>query len=121
DGSVLHLAGRVGLGRDVRDLLQLERALQTDGQTDVPTEVEEERLVEVTLRDLLDRMIPVEERGDLVGQSLDLRQQARDLLLRQRLPYLGELERDQVEERDLGGEGLGCRHADLEPAARVQD
>ena len=34
---------------------------------------------------------------------------------------LGELEREQVHRRHLGDEGLGRRHADLEPRAREQD
>src|SRR5439155_1306252 len=50
DRPVLHLAGGVGLGRDVRDLLELERPRQAHRQADVPAEVEEERLGEVPLR-----------------------------------------------------------------------
>ena len=42
DRPVLHLAGRVGVGRDVGDLLQLQRALERDRQADVAAEVEEE-------------------------------------------------------------------------------
>ena len=61
DRPVLHLAGRVRLGRDVRDLLQLERALERDRQTDVAAEVEEERPVVEAARDLVDRVVAVEE------------------------------------------------------------
>ena len=42
DRPVLHLARRVGVGRDVGDLLELERALEAHGQADVAAEVEEE-------------------------------------------------------------------------------
>ena len=96
DRAVLHLAGRVRLGRDVRDLLQLERALERDRQPDVPAEVEEERLVVEALRDLLDRVAPVEEVLHLLGQLVQLVEDELDLLLRHRLLDLGELERDQA-------------------------
>ena len=62
DRAVLHLAGRICLGRDVGDLLQLERAFEADRQADVAPQVEEERPVVVALGDLLDRMLAVEER-----------------------------------------------------------
>src|SRR3954454_6689735 len=61
DRPVLHLAGRVRVGRDVRDLLQLQRAFERDGQADVPPEVEEERLVVEALGDRLDRVVALEE------------------------------------------------------------
>ena len=77
---MLHLAGRVRLGRDVRDLLQLQRALERDRQADVAAEVEEERLVEVALRDLVDRVVAVEERLDLLGQPVDLVEDERQLV-----------------------------------------
>ena len=40
-GAVLHLAGRVALGVDVGDLLELERALEGDGVMDAAAEEEE--------------------------------------------------------------------------------
>ena len=39
DGPVLHLAGGIGLGRDVADLLELERAFQAHGKTDVTSQI----------------------------------------------------------------------------------
>ena len=41
DRPVLHLAGRVPLGVDVRDLLQLERTLERDRVVEAPPEEEE--------------------------------------------------------------------------------
>ena len=120
DRAVLHLAGRVRLGRDVRDLLQLERALERDRQADVAAEVEEEVRVVVALRDLLDRVVAVEERLDLARELVDEVEDELDLARRQRLADLRELERDEVEERDLRGEGLRRRDAHLEAGARVQ-
>src|SRR3954447_23356372 len=41
DRSVLHLARRVALGVDVRDLLQLQRSLEGDGIVDPPPEIQD--------------------------------------------------------------------------------
>ena len=41
DGAVLELAGRVALGVQVGELLQLERALERDREADVAAEEEE--------------------------------------------------------------------------------
>ena len=120
DRPVLHLAGGVRLGRDVADLLQLQRALERDREADVPAEVEEERPVGEPLGDLLDRMVAVEEALDLVGQLVDRVEDELALLCRHRPPHLRQLQRDEVEQRDLRRERLRRRDADLEPAACVQ-
>ena len=83
-------------------------------------EVEEERPVVVALGDLLDRMVGVEELRDLVGQLVDLVEDEADLVRRQRPAHLGQLQRDQVEQRDLRRERLRRGDADLEAAARVE-
>ena len=99
DRAVLHLAGRVALGVDVRDLLQLERALERDRVVDAAAEEQE--------------VVPVvEPPGDLVHQRrhaqrlLDQRrqlQQAVDfvarLLRREDAAHLGEVQREQVQRR----------------------
>jgi hypothetical protein len=118
---VLHLSGRVGLGRDVGDLLELQRALERDGQADVPSEVEEERCTVMPLGDLLDRMVAVEIRGDLPGQCVHLGDQAGDLGGGERVPDLGELQREEVEERDLRRESLRGGDGHLDPSPRVED
>ena len=56
DRAVLHLAGGVRLGRDVQNILQLQRALERHRQADVAAEEEEERLLVEALRDLVDRV-----------------------------------------------------------------
>ena len=50
---VLHLAGRIALGVDVRDLLQLERALERDRVVDPAPEIQEVTPLVEPLRDLL--------------------------------------------------------------------
>jgi hypothetical protein len=120
DRAVLHLPRGVGLGRDVRDLLQLERAFERNGQADVASEVQKERLLVVALGDVLDRVIAVEELRDLVGQVVHRVEDEAVVLGRERAADLRELERDEDQQRHLRGERLRGGHADLEPAARVE-
>ena len=120
DRAVLHLACRVRLGRDVRDLLELERALERDRQADMTAEIEEERRAVVPLRDLLDRVVAVEEVLDLLRQRVERVEDERQLFGRQRLAHLGELERDEEEQRDLRGERLRRSHRHLDAAPRVE-
>src|SRR5919106_6079091 len=117
---MLHLPRRIRLSRDVRDLLQLERTLERDRQPDVPPQVQEERRVVVASRDLLDRVVALEEVLDLPRKLVDEVEDELDLAGGQRLPDLRELQRDEVEERDLGGERLRGGDAHLEAGARVQ-
>ena len=51
---MLHLAGRIALGVDVRDLLQLERALERDRVVHAAAEEQEVRALVEALRDVLD-------------------------------------------------------------------
>src|SRR6185369_15398999 len=113
-------ARRVGLGGDVRDLLQLQRAFEGDGQADVAAQVQEERFVAEAVGDLLDLVVALEEGGHLRRQRIKLVEDQLDLLGRQRLANLRELERDQREQGDLRGEGLRGCDADLEAAARIE-
>ena len=54
DGAVLHLGGGVALGVDVGDLLELERALERDGEEREAAEEEEVLMARVAFGDLLD-------------------------------------------------------------------
>jgi hypothetical protein len=56
---VLHLAGRVALGVDVRNLLELERALERDGEMNAAAQVEK-----------------IARRGEILRQLLALRRPA---------------------------------------------
>ena len=53
DRAVLHLAGGIALGVDVRDLLQLQRAFERDRIVDAAPEVEKVAALIEALRDLL--------------------------------------------------------------------
>ena len=54
DRTVLHLAGGVALGVDVRDFFQLQRAFERDGVVNSPTEIQEVTACVEAARDLLD-------------------------------------------------------------------
>src|SRR2546430_12633996 len=65
----LHLSGRVRLGRNVRDLLQLQCAFERDRQADVAPQVEEERPIVEPPCDVLDRRRSAEHTSELPSQS----------------------------------------------------
>ena len=74
DRAVLHLAGRIALGVNVGDLLELQRAFERDRIVDAAPEIEEVAAL-------------VEALGDLLGERLALeRLLEQQRQLRQRLP-----------------------------------
>ena len=69
DRAVLHLAGRIGVGRDVGDLLELERSLEGDRHAGMTPDVEEEVRLPAPLGDRIDtRVEPVEQLVDELWQ-----------------------------------------------------
>ena len=112
-GPCFHLAGRVALGVDVGDLLQLERALERDRVVDAAPQVEEVRGPVEALGDLPDDRIGPEH---VLHQDRELRQRLDDaarLAVRQRAARLPEAQGQQVERDELRRERLGRRHPDL--------
>ena len=71
DRAVLHLAGRIALGVDVGDLLQLQRAFERDRIVDAAPEVEEVAALIEALGDLLGERLALER---LLEQQRQLRQ-----------------------------------------------
>ena len=115
DRAVLHLAGRVGLGRDVRDLLQLQRALERDRAGRCGGRGRGRTACRSSARAISSiGWSPSRNCGDLVRQLVDLVEDERDLVRRQRLAHLRQLQRDEVEQRDLRRERLRGGDADLE-------
>ena len=68
---MLHLAGRIALGVDVGDLLQLQRAFERDRIVDAAPEVEEVAALVEALGDLLGERLALER---LLEQQRQLRQ-----------------------------------------------
>src|SRR5690606_30704588 len=120
DRPVLELARREALRVDVRELLELERALERDREADVPAEEQHRRRVLhrpggrahvlAALDDRLDLARHVaqvlEDRGDLVGELVPAQ--------------LREVEAQEVGGRDLREERLGRGDRDLRAGVRVE-
>ena len=70
DRSVLHLAGGIALGVDVRDLFELERALERGREVDVASEEEHAVRLAQLARDLANLVGRVEHHVDGRGQQL---------------------------------------------------
>ena len=120
DGAVLQLAGGIGLGVDIGDLLQLQGALQPQGVVQVPANVEHRVVVEVLGGEILD-MFPIRQHLlHLAGQQLHLLQGRPAVRRVRRPPHLGKEESQQIHHRHLGGIGLGGGHRDLRPGPGVQ-
>src|SRR5206468_1570221 len=83
---------------------QLQRALERDRKADVAAEVEEERRLVEALCDRLDRVVALQEVLHLLRQLVQPVEDEVDLVRGQRPPDLGEPQREQAEQRHLGGE-----------------
>ena len=68
---MLHLAAGVPLGVDVRDLLQLERALERHGEVDAPAQIQRVAGLGVTLRECPDLRLHLEGPRHEVRQARD--------------------------------------------------
>ena len=112
---MLHLAGRVALGVEIGDLLELERAFERDGVEDAPSQIERISGVGQQLGPL--------GKHRVVGQecSLDRLREPLELGHQHAVAGVGQSARrpkpegDQDHGDELGGEGLGRRDADLGP------
>ena len=69
DGAVLQLAGGIGLGVDIGDLLQLQGALQPHGVVDVPADEENGLVVEVLGGQILDVLLLIQHLLHTAGQQ----------------------------------------------------
>ena len=125
DRAVLHLAGGIGVGRDVADLLELQRALEAARHAEVAADVEEELLLAGRLRDLLDlHPTAAESSASMRAASSGRRSisalKPGELLCAHRPAQLGEAQGEQDEGHHLARERLRRRHTDLAPGAGVE-
>jgi len=111
-GAVLELACRIGLGVDVGDLLELERAFEGDGELFAPAEEQGAGFVGELFGDVFDRLIQGEDLLDAPWQGVELLDEIAFLRLGEAASSAqGDGEQQQGDE--LGGEGLGGGYADL--------
>ena len=101
DRAVFHLSGRVALGMDVGDLLQLQRAFERNRVVDAATQVEEVPMHVEPSRDRLDRRVTLEHLFEQPRQVVQILEMPERRLRRQRPASLGQIERQQVQRHEL--------------------
>ena len=72
DRAVLELAGCVGLGVDIGNLLELQRAFQAEGIVEVPADEEHRIVIEILRGEELDLLAVCQNRLDLLREHLEL-------------------------------------------------
>ncbi len=111
---MFHFSGGVAFGVDVADFLELEGAFEGDGVVDAAAE-EEEVVDAGELLGQLDALVVhgAEDLLELAGDQGQLGYEFRAFELRDCAADLGDVEREQEEGGELGGEGLGGGDADF--------
>ncbi len=118
---MLHLAGGVGLGVDVADLLELQGPLVGGGHLDVPPQEEEVLGLVVLFGDVGDEGPLLQDLLHQAGKLFELPDQGPGLLLAQGAPGPAEADGQHGHGRQHGHIGLGGGHADLRPGVDVED
>ena len=117
---MLELARGEALGVDVRELLELERALHGHRVADVAAEEQDGGGVGHRAGELLDLVLGGEDLLDLAGDRPEVRQDVLDLAAEQLLVQLGQVQAQQVGGGDLRQERLGGGDGDLGAGVRVE-
>ena len=117
---MLQLAGRVGLGVDIADLLQLERALEADGIVDAPADEEHVLRIGLLRGKPLDTLLIEQDALDLLRQRSELRDELRIALLFELAPHLRKFNGEGVAGDELGGVRLRGRYRDLRSGEGIE-
>ncbi len=117
--AVLQFAGRIGLGVDIRDFLQLQRAFQRDRIERTATEEQRVMLVGKGFRHVLDRIRQRQHHFNLARQCMQFVDQAFFIFHRQAASPR-QRDREQPQCGELGGECLGRSDTDFRPGAGHQ-
>ena len=105
--SVLHLPGRIALGMNIRQFLELERALKRNRIVDAPPEIQEVAGMAVFLGDLFNRFGLLQRRLDQGGQSNDVFDELPAMVAVEDAAALSEVQGQQIEGGQLCGKRLG--------------
>ena len=119
DRAVLHLAGRIALGVDVRDLLQLQRALERDRIVDAAAEVEEVAPLRTLWRSPRSAARTSASARCSSGSCVSASSCGRAASGVERAAHLAEVDRQQVQRDQLRRERLRRRDADLRAGVGV--
>src|SRR5712691_716116 len=113
DGAMLQLAAGGALGVHVRDLLELQRALERDRVAEAAAEVHEVRVPAVPLRDLRDLLLSLDQLMDLVRKRAQCRDKLAPALQRHTAVDGCQSKAEQAEADHMGGQRLRRGNADL--------
>ncbi len=113
NGAMLHLACGISLGVDVGDLLELQGPFERDRIIHTAAEIEEILSVTVFARDLVDLPRALHRLGHQLRQVHQIMDQRPALFFVESTEMSSDMQRQQIECRQLRGKGLGARHRDL--------
>src|SRR4029077_13791025 len=99
--AVLHFTGRITLGVDVGDFLQLQRAFQSDWIVNSPAEVQKIGVTEKLACEVFDRRVALQDGFDLMWGARKFPHQALGLWGAEFAARLAELQRREHERREL--------------------
>ena len=119
DRAVLHLGGRKTLGVHIADLFQLQRAFHSYRKTVSAPEIEEVVVRDESPGHRLDLFRLLQHVRYLPRQRLEGLDPAPDLRRRHLPSLVSHAQREQSQRRDLRGERLRGRYADLGSAVQV--
>ncbi len=106
---------------NVADLLQLERALETDGIVNASSDEEDILGIGVLCGKPLNSLLILKDGLDLLRNALQLPDQLPVLLLRYGIPHPAQLQRQSISRNELCAVGLGGGHGDFRPGQRIED
>ena len=118
--AVLQLAGRIGLGMNVGNLLELERTLHGDRIMDAAPEKQRVMAFGESLRPCLDLRLDTQDFFQRLGQVSQRHQQLRLFVRGQALAHLGQRHGQEHQRGKLRGKGLGRGDTDLRAGAREE-
>src|SRR5438552_10726607 len=121
DRAVLHLAAGVPLGVDVRDLLQLERALERDRELEAPAQEQEVAGAGQLAGDRRNLLVELERPPDQARDPDQILAPLAHIPGGDRAPLAAEPQPEEVRGDDHRGKRLRRRDANLRSGVHVED
>ena len=118
---MLQLAGRIGLGVDIGQFLQLERPFERHREAGPASEIEHVLGLRQVVGELLDRALGLQRLGDETRHRNQLRHQRLPLSRRQGAAGQSGGDCQAGQDGQLAGERLRRRNADLRSRQRRRD
>ena len=115
---MLHLARRITLSVNVRELFQFQRAFQSNRKIDSAAEIKKIGAPEELFREVFDGVRFVEQVFHLNRQLRELLRVFPAFIRRERPAQLAHIQRKQVKRNHLRRKGLGRRDANLRSRVR---